>query len=141
MKHIEFIINHWQLWSALAVILGLLAFEEFKAKIFGIAHLNPSAATLMLNHENPVIIDVRKVEAYHKGHILGAINISIADDTIITETLSKYKDRSIILVDNNESETPSISRKLTKAGFEKVYTLAGGIVAWNNANLPMVNSN
>ena len=135
-QFVEFVKNHWELWLALVVILSLLAVEEFKRKMHGGSTLTAAGMTAMMNHEDVVVLDIRAHAAFQKGHILNAINIQKVDFTL--EKIVHYKNRIIIIVDEDGNNSPDISAKIKKDGVEKVYVLGGGITAWRNANLPLI---
>ena len=137
MDHfIEFVKNHWELWLAFVVILGILAFEELKKKAQGGSNLSAQEMAALMNHEDVAIIDIRASAAFQKGHILHAVSIPKADFTV--EKTAHYKDRAIVVMDENGYDASGISAKIKKDGKEKVYVLNGGIAAWKSAGLPLV---
>lgn len=137
MEHlIEFVKNHWELWLAFVVIVGMLVFEELKKKTHGGSSLSAQEMTALMNHEDIVVIDIRVQAAFQKGHVLSSINIPKADFTL--EKIAPYKNQAIVVVDENGYDASGISAKIKKEGREKVYILNGGIAAWKTANLPLV---
>ena len=74
-QYLNFVINHWALWLALAVLLVLLIRIEVGSNVGGLQLLTPQLATQKLNKEHAVILDVRDDDAFAAGHILGALNI------------------------------------------------------------------
>ena len=136
MEHLsEFIKNHWELWLALVVILGMLIFEEFKKKAQGSSNLTAQEVAALMNHEEVVVIDIRTSAIFQKGHIFNACNIPKADFTV--ERIAPYKNRTIVIVDENGYDAASIGNKIKQDKGAKVYTLNGGIATWRNANLPL----
>lgn len=137
-KLIPFIQHHWQLWLGLAIVIALLIFEELKKKVGG-KIISAQNCVNLINNENAVVVDVREEAMYKKGHILNAINIPKSTEfNLITTKLENFKDKTIIFIGNMEADAESIRAKLEKAGFSKTFTLAGGIMSWKNANLPLV---
>jgi len=137
MDHlVEFVKHHWELWLAFVVILGLLAFEELKKKVQGGSNLSAQEMAALMNHEDAVVIDIRASAMFQKGHILHAVNIQKADFTL--EKMTHYKNRTIVVVDENGYDASGISAKIKKDGVEKIFTLNGGITAWKSAGLPLV---
>ena len=134
----HFVINHWPLWAALAVILLLIVFEETKGSAKGVAKINPQQMTHLINHDNAVIVDVRKGEVFDHGHIAGAVNIAADDFASNIGGLSKYKDRPVILVCDVGTAAVRFGVTLRKREFTKIYSLNGGIAAWQKAGLPLV---
>ena len=85
---VEFVGNHWFLFVALAVILGLLTHNLI---VGSKGSVGPLEATEMLNRREAVVIDVRPAADYAKGHIIDALNIPMNGFKNQLATLSKYK--------------------------------------------------
>lgn len=134
---LQFIQNHWILCSAAAVIVFLLIFEELKNKITGTAKISVQDATLLLNRENSIVIDLRNQKSFISGHILNAINIARADIDQNLKKLEPHKNKTLILVDDHDNHALPIGTKLRSQGFAKVYVLAGGLSSWKDAKLPL----
>ncbi len=137
---IQFVINHWVLWAALVVVLVLLVLDERKTVSGGVKRVAPQLATNMINHDNAVVVDVRSADQFSAGHLPAAINISYADLTANINKLTKYKNKSIILVCTVGQEAAKAGAFLKKSDFNDVYVLAGGVSAWQKADLPLVNN-
>lgn len=137
---LQFIQNHWALCTAFGVTLALIAFEELKIKIGGggAPRISAHHTTLLLNRENAVALDLRNQKIFADGHILESINIVFADFDANLNKIESHKNRPIILVDDNESNTSSIAAKLRKHGFSHIYILAGGLRSWKDAQLPLI---
>lgn len=90
----------------------------------------------------PVILDVREPEEYtgELGHIQGSILIPLKDLTSRAEELEKYKDRHVIAVCRAGVRSTTAAAILTGLGFEQVSNLKGGMLDWNNHNLPVERS-
>ncbi len=131
---IEFTGHHWYLFLALAVILGLLIHNLI---VGSKGSVNPHQATEMMNHQDAVVIDVRPAADYAKGHIINALNIPMNGFKQQTGTLNKYKGKPIIINCRSGSQSSMACSQLRKEGFEQVYNLQGGLMAWESANLPL----
>lgn len=134
----NFIIKHWELSAAAVVVLLLILVEEFRGKVGGGNRLVPAEVTNLVNHEDAVAIDVREVNAYQNGHIAGAINMPQLEIQNDLKKLDKYKMKPVIFVCSNGQKSHALAVQLQKQGFEKVFSLAGGIPAWTQAELPLV---
>lgn len=135
---LQFIQNHWALCSAFGAVLVVLIFEELKNKIGGISKITALDATLLLNHEKTVAIDLRNQKIFANGHILNSINIDRADFDANMKKIESYKNHTVVLVDDNDIKAASVGNNLQKHGFTKVHVLAGGLQTWKDANLPIV---
>jgi rhodanese-related sulfurtransferase len=91
---------------------------------------------LLFNHEDALVLDVREQSEWADGHIGKAKHIPLGQlKTRLTE-LEKYKDKPIVVVCRSGNRSGSACGTMKKAGFEKMYNLAGGMMAWEQAGLP-----
>lgn len=134
---VEFTGNHPGLVIAFGVILGLLVWSFLGESISGIKSVLPQDATLLINHENAIILDVRQESEYVNGHIINSIHIPLNNLATKISSLEKYRNRPIIANCMTGNRSSSACRTLKKHGFEQVYNLKGGVMAWQNANLPI----
>lgn len=132
----HFIINHWALCSALAVVLLFIFVNELLTQKNRAKSLSPSAAIRMINHENAIVVDLRDPETFRTGHIIDAV-CSPADD-FAQKRMEKYKTKPIILVCARGIQSATVATKLRNQGFTQPMVLAGGIAAWQAASLPLV---
>lgn len=99
--------------------------------------VSPTDATLMINRENAIFIDVRSAAEFASGHVPDSINIPREKIVERLPELEKYRDRPLILNCASGVRSGSACGELRKRGFEKVFNLAGGVGAWAQAGLPM----
>ncbi|MEN8213614.1 MAG: rhodanese-like domain-containing protein [Pseudomonadota bacterium] len=132
---IEFAGNHSLLVIAFFAILGMLAYHT--AVGGGKNNIPPLQATQLINHEEAVVVDVRPIADFNKGHIVNAINIPINGFKNQIKQLEKHKDKPVIISCRSGSQSQAACRDLRKSGFEQTYNLRGGIMAWQSANLPL----
>jgi glyoxylase-like metal-dependent hydrolase (beta-lactamase superfamily II)/rhodanese-related sulfurtransferase len=87
----------------------------------------------------PVIVDVREPEEYtgELGHIQGSILMPLKDITARAEELSAHKERHIIVVCRAGVRSTTAAAILTGLGFERVSNLKGGMLDWNQQQLPV----
>ena len=136
-QFLDFAARHWYLFAALFVILGLLIGGEVMRKMRGIAAIGPNQALQLMNHEDAVLIDTRSNGEYKSGHIPEARNVPHGEIADRLKDLAKYKNKPVILYCATGSRAGATGASLKKDGFENVYTLQGGLGAWQNANLPI----
>lgn len=132
---IEFIGNHLALFCALAVILALLTHNLVSAA--GKASVDAHRATTLINHDDAVVIDVRPMADYAKGHIINAINVPANGFSQQLNQLQKYKDTPVIVTCHSGVQSGGPYKTLSKDGFSQVYELKGGMHAWQSNNLPV----
>ena len=134
---IEFIGNHPFLFLAFFGTLGLLIASELSRRLSGMKSIGPIEATQLSNHDNAVFLDIREETEYRAGHIPDSIHVPIKQLPDRVAELSKHKDRPVIAYCRSGSRSNSAGGILKKHGFDNVYNLGGGIMAWQKANLPL----
>lgn len=133
-----FMQNHWMLSSALAGILLVLMVLEFIKIKRSAASLKPAQVTHLINRENAVVVDVRNADSFGEGHIVGAVSLPLKDIDKQYKKIEKSKTKPIIVVCALGNEASRAAALLTQKGFSTVYTLGGGLRAWQAADLPLV---
>lgn len=124
------------IWVALALISGgMLLWPMVSGG--GAQNLTPAQATLLINREDAVVLDVRETGEWSSGHIPGARHITLAQLDKRMSELEKFKERPIIICCASGNRSSSACGQLKKGGYEKVFSLAGGISAWLESNLPL----
>jgi len=134
---IEFATNHWILFSVLAVVTYLLIQDIFETSIRKYKTTSAVGAVGLINETETAIVDVREPHEYAKAHIENSLNIPINKFDKRLEELEKYRDKTLIITCQTGTRSPQACKKLTKAGFENVYTLSGGMQGWQDLNLPI----
>ncbi len=137
-QYLEFVSNHPVLFLMLAIVLALLSWNLFMGASPAGGQLEPAAATRLLNHEDALLLDIRDAGAYAGGHILNAVNIPESALKDRLGELAPHKDRPVILCCGSGASTGRAASTLKQAGFGRVSSLKGGIMAWQNAGLPLV---
>lgn len=138
MNILTFLSEHLFLVTLALVSGGMLVWPLIRGGAGGSA-LSTLQATQLINREDAILLDVRDAAAYAQGHIINARNIPIAHLEERAGELAKQKGktRPIIVHCDSGARSGAALPILTKQGFEKVFTLAGGITAWKAAGLPV----
>jgi rhodanese-related sulfurtransferase len=124
------------IWVALAAVSGGMLLWPLIAG-GTVAHLTPAEATLMMNREDAMVLDVRETSEWGGGHITGARHITLGQLENRLSELDKFKEKPIIVVCATGNRSASACGNLKKHGFGKVFSLGGGVSAWREANLPL----
>lgn len=123
------------LWIGLAVVSGgMLLWQTWQARG---AWVSPMQATLMINREDAIMVDVREAAEYAGGHIPNSRHIPLSQFGKRLPELEKFKERAIIVNCASGNRSSSACGALRRAGFAKVFSLSGGISAWEQAGLPI----
>ncbi len=133
----EFVGNHLFLFSLLVSILMLLIWNLFGDMLSGVKLLLPVEVTQLINREDAKVVDLRPQKDFENGHIIDAINISADQLSGQLDKLKKHKDKGIVFCCASGAVSTKEARKLMHEGYEKIYSLKGGIVSWQSANLPL----
>ena len=136
---LPFLMQHWPIALLFVVVLIAIFSEEYRSHTGGGARLEPQQAVERMNHEDAVVLDLRNGEAFKKGHIINAINITANDLPANLTKLEKYKNKPLIVVCQNGTHSSKVVLQLKKQGFTQLYLVGGGIEAWKRDNLPLVN--
>ena len=124
-------------WVVMAIVSGgMLLWPLIRSRLSG-SSLSPLEATLMINREDAMVLDVREPAEWSKGHIPNARHIPIGQIEKRLAELDKFKAKPIIVSCATGSRSGSACATLRKAGFEKVFSLAGGLPAWEQAGQPL----
>jgi len=125
-------------WIGLFAALVVSVIKSGTSKVKNVSH---QELTLMVNKQDAKVVDVRSKEEFKKGHIVDALNVTLAEikNNQVTN-LEKYKTNPIILICNSGTVSSQAAQLLTKQGFENVSNLRGGMGEWHTANLPVVKS-
>lgn len=84
---------------------------------------------------NTVLIDVRTPEEFAESHIPHALNINW-DGSHFDEEINKLdKHKPVYVYCKAGIRSAKAAARMQNAGFVKVYTLDGGIVAWKDAGM------
>lgn len=121
------------------VVLTVAIIANELSRIFrGYKALRPAEVTRLINQENALVVDLRAIADYQKGHIAGAKNVLMSQFDPESKQLASAKALPIVLVCQNGVTVDGAAKRLKKAGFERIHVLEGGITAWQQAELPLV---
>jgi molybdopterin/thiamine biosynthesis adenylyltransferase/rhodanese-related sulfurtransferase len=100
-----------------------------------VLEIGPARAHERLGGDDaPVLIDIREEWELEAGRIGGSEHVPMAE---LGEKLGPYRGRPLILYCAHGNRSLRAAKALSEHGFEDVVSLAGGIVAWDEAGLPV----
>lgn len=132
-----FLQTHQMLSIALIIVLILLFIVEWYRAKLNARRISPLETTQLINHEDAIIVDIRNIDAFHNGHIIGAISLPFAELEKQYKKLEKNIKKPLIIACATGLESPRAAQFLSKNGYH-ILILAGGIRAWKEANMPLV---
>ncbi len=137
-QYIEFVTNHPYMFMALAATIGMIVYVEYERMTSGASALSPIALTRLQN-DGALVIDVRDEASFKDGHLIDSVNVPQAQLEKRLGEIDKRKDDPVVVVCENGLRSQRACKTLKKAEFSKLHHLAGGMAAWQKANLPTAN--
>ena len=122
---------------AVAFVSGAMLIWPAVRRGAGGASVSTLQATLLINQQNALVLDVRDAAEYERGHLLNARNIALGELEARAAEIEKYKAKPVIVVCETGNRSGRAAAALRKQGFEQVFALGGGIGAWKQAGLPL----
>lgn len=140
-QYIEFATNHYLLSFSLVCVLFLLIQDLVSNSFNKFETISPLIAVTKMNDEKTVVIDVREPDEFLKSHIDNAINVPLGKLEERLNTLATYKNQPIIVTCQTGTRSVVACKTLTKAGFEQIFNMQGGMQSWEDNKLPIKISN
>ena len=132
----QFIQDNWMLVALAGVSGAMLVWSFVSARLSGVEQADTLKATRLYN-DDALVLDVREEKEFAAGHIPKAKHIPLGQLGGRIKELDKFKGKPVLVTCRSGNRSVSACRMLKKSGFETVYNQAGGIIAWERANLPV----
>lgn len=130
-------INQNILLISLVVVSGISLLWQMAGGRHGGDSVSPVQATLLINREDALVLDVREPDEFAAGHLPEAMSIPVAKLAERVAELEKYKSKPIVVCCASGMRSGKACGELKKHGFEKLHNLAGGVDAWVGAGYPI----
>ncbi len=82
------------------------------------------------NGSRPIVLDVRNLEELYIARLGEDVHIPLAELDFRLDELMPYKERDLVISCRSGVRSARAWHTLKSAGFEKIYNLEGGILAW-----------
>ena len=128
--HLELSIPFAGLIVALIVVQIMLLMRKF-------TELTPAGLTQLINRDTPLLIDLSASADFEKMHVPGAKHVAMSQFDPENKDLAKARELPVVVMDKDGRGSDGAAQRLIKAGFTRVYTLGGGVLAWQQAQLPV----
>jgi rhodanese-related sulfurtransferase len=136
-QYIEFATNHYLLAFSLVCVIFLLIQDLLANSFNKYESISPLIAVTKMNSDDVVVLDVREANEFIKSHIENAINIPLSKVEEQIGSLEKHKNHPVIVTCQTGSRSVAACKTLTKAGFENVFNMTGGMQSWEDNKLPI----
>ncbi|MDR1854218.1 MAG: rhodanese-like domain-containing protein [Azoarcus sp.] len=137
MESLQHFLQQNLIWVALAVFSGGWLLFETVRQARDKSLLSPLEATLLINREDAEVVDVRALGDFEKGHLPNSRSLPLVDFDRRIGELDKFRDKPLIFYCDNGSSAAKAIAAVKKAGFEKLYSLRGGLYEWEKAGQPV----
>jgi rhodanese-related sulfurtransferase len=131
---VSFLINNWLLVT-MAMGSGLLLVWPVLQGAAG-SGLTATEVVQVMNQEKALVVDVCEPVEFAAGHVKNAVNVPLGQLAEKLEGVLKDKSRAVVFVCAAGVRSSRAAGQAKKLGYEKVYSLQGGLKAWKEANLP-----
>ena len=135
---LAFASRHPYLSLALVGLTLALIYTEVARLFRGYKALRPAELTALINRDNALLIDLSPANDFQKGHIAGSKSVQVSQFDPENKLLASARALPVVVTCRNGQASAGAAKRLTKAGFEHVYWLDGGVQAWQQADLPLV---
>jgi len=131
---VKFIIDNLPLFGILLLSGGALAWPHLQRRGSKVSLLQ---ATQMINQGKTLVLDVRESAEFAAGHLRDAKNIPLKELPQRLSELEKAKAKNVIVMCQSGTRSPKAASVLNKAGFASVFSLNGGLAAWQAQGMPI----
>lgn len=134
----EFVMNNLALVALFMASGAMLLWPEIsKIAGGGGSEIGTLEATRLMNQGPALILDVRDANEFAAGHLPRARHIPMRELSGRLGEIGKFKDKPVIVTCKGGTRAGAACRFLKKSGFSNVFQLKGGLVAWQQASLPV----
>lgn len=126
------------MWVIAALVSGgMLIWPQIQKAISGSKEVSPMQAVQLINRSDAMVLDVRDASEFAAGHIPNARHIPVTELEKRIKEIEKLKARPIVVSCRTGSRSVAACGVLRKNGFTDVVSLKGGILAWQQASMPI----
>jgi rhodanese-related sulfurtransferase len=133
----EFLGNHLALAALFMILLVALIAMQIAELFSKVKELTPAGLTTLINRESPLLIDISPRDNFEKGHIPGARHVAMSQFDPENKSLASARELPVVMICRSGQTAGKAAQRLVKAGFSSVYVLGGGMLAWQQAQLPV----
>lgn len=93
---------------------------------------------LMNQDADYILVDCREQDEWDQGHLPGAKFLPLSQWEKVSSVLDQDKNKKIILQCRSGKRSFNAAMNLMDRGFEDLYNLEGGIMAWSDAGYKII---
>jgi rhodanese-related sulfurtransferase len=103
----------------------------------GVKDISPRAAQACIEREQALVLDVREPSEYEAGHVPNSVLIPLGQVEARAAELQQHRERPIVVICHGGKRSATACLRLRAQGFKNPMNIAGGILAWKKARLPV----
>ena len=103
----------------------------------GLPAVNVKQAASMQS-SGALLLDVREADEYAQGHAPGSTLIPLGQLAQRLKELAPFKDKQVVLICRSGRRSQQATQMLEAAGFSAAANIEGGMLAWQQAGLPVL---
>jgi len=100
--------------------------------------LTAQQATQLINHRNATVIDLRTADEYSQGHLPQARHLAFDMLPAKVAQIAKNKAQPVLLICQTGRRAHKAQTILQQADYSEVFVLQGGLTAWQQAGMPVI---
>ncbi|MDO9193062.1 MAG: rhodanese-like domain-containing protein [Undibacterium sp.] len=93
---------------------------------------------LVMHDAGALLLDVREVSEYAESHVAGSTLIPLGQLKQRLREIGADKSKPVALICRSGRRSAEALKLLEQAGFSAAVNVAGGMIAWKKAGLPVV---
>ena len=109
--------------------------QETKA----ITKVDPATAESLVT-QGVTVLDVRNPEEYATGHIAGAVNVNWEGADFAAQVKQLDPATPVLVYCHSGNRSGQAVQVMEQEGFQRIFDLGGGVLAWNAAGQPLTTS-
>ena len=91
-----------------------------------------------LQSSGALLLDVREPDEYAQGHAPGSTLIPLGQLAQRLKEIAPFKDKRVVLICHSGKRSAKATALLETAGFTAASNIEGGMLAWQQAGLPVL---
>jgi len=125
--------------AVLLLVAGCGGGAETATREAVIETISPAAAAdlVAVPPSGLVVLDVRTPEEFGAGRLAGAVNLDFYATTFADDLAGLDREAPYLLYCRSGNRSAEAREMMRSLGFLEVHEIAGGIVAWAEAGLPL----